>query len=185
MADETQSPENYKRIIDDIKNVLLRSAPKEVESDSDIERDKHLKDNISKRDDNVTLLLDNFVSEHNRRIEADKDLKKRFLKGLLIAICIIGAIIVASMILVFVRPLEVENLITLLGIIFTFIGSTLFIVKMLLNYLFPLDSDKNIIALISTIINHDLSQYQHLRNVAQQSNKSVEDSENSKEQKHR
>lgn len=170
MADEAQSHENYKRIIDDIKNILSKSAPKEVESDSDIERDKHLKDNISKRDDNVTLLLDNFVSEHNRRIEADRDLKKKFLKGLLIAIIIIGLIVVASIVFVFVRPLEVENLISLLGIIFTFLGSTLFIVKLLLNYLFPLDSDKNIIALISTIINHDLSQYQHLRNSTQSDN---------------
>lgn len=176
----TQDDSNYKRTIEEIKKVLDKAAPKEVKSDSDIERDKHLKDNISKRDDDVTLLLNRFVTEHNLKIQDDKKLKKKFFKILFWFALGIGLLIISAIILVFIRPLQIENLISLLGVVFSFLGSTLFIVKMLLNYLFPIDSDKNIISLISTIINHDLSQYQHLRNISQQDKDNNKDNKNSK-----
>lgn len=166
--DKSESIADYFQALAAMANAANKVFTQEIKSDYDIDsdRDSHLKDNISKRDDDVTLMLNTFVTEHTKKIEEDKALKKKFLKILFWFAFCIGLLIVGSIICVFVTPLEVENLITLLGIIFTFLGSTLFIVKMLLEYLFPLDSDKNIIALISSIINHDLNQYQNLRKLS-------------------
>ncbi len=164
---EEQKDIDYKRTVEDIKQVLFNASPKETNRDSDIEIDKHLKRNISKRDDDVTLLLNNFVIKHNSKTSDDKKLKQTFLRTLFAFAILIGIIIVGSIIYVILQPLHIENLISLLGIIFSFLASALLVVKMLLNYLFPLDADKNIISLISTIINHDLSQYQQLRNISE------------------
>ncbi len=153
-------------------SILPNTSPSEIDSDSDILLDQKLKKNLSDRDDKVTALLKQFVDEHERRIESDKKLKKKFLIGLIVSLSIIGVLIIAAVVCVFIFSLDIGNLISLLGIVFTFLGSLLFIVKMLLKYLFPLDLDKNIISLISKIIDHDLNQYKHFRRITKISDKS-------------
>lgn len=152
-------------------SALPNSSPSEIDSDADILLDKRLKKNLSERDDKVTALLKQFVEEHEKKLASDKELKKKFLIGLIVFLSLIFAIVIVSIICVFALPLNIGNLISLLGVVFGFLGSLLFIVKMLLKYLFPLDSDKNIILLISKIIDHDLNQYKHFRRITKNSEK--------------
>lgn len=152
-------------------SALSNSSPSEIDSDADILLDRRLKKNLSDRDDKVTALLKQFVEEHEKKLASDKELKRKFLIGLVVFLSFLFAIIIVSVICVFVLPLSIGNLISLLGVVFGFLGSLLFIVKMLLKYLFPLDSDKNIILLISKIIDHDLNQYKHFRRITKGSEK--------------
>lgn len=165
------SKNTFNSYLNFFNSILSKSSPSEIDSDSDILLDKKLKKNLSDRDDKVTSLLKQFVDEHERRTESDKTLKKKFLIGLIVSLSIIGGLIIGAVVCVFVFPLAIGNLISLLGIVFTFLGSLLFIVKMLLKYLFPLDLDKNIISLISKIIDHDLNQYKHFRKITKNNEK--------------
>lgn len=149
-----------------ILNFLLKTltAPS-LNSDRDINRDNKLKENIISRESDVTNLLHEFVENHKVKNADDKKLKNKVLIGICVALILVSCIIIVAFICILALDIDIASIVALLGVVISFITAISFIIKILLKYLFPLDADKNIINLLSKIIEHDFLQYKHLRSL--------------------
>ena len=158
--------DNHNNNLYDVIYNFLSQIPNlySLKNDTDITRDAKLKDNILLRDGYVTNLLNEFVSNHRVKHSNDRKLKTKVLWGILIALLIITITIIVAFVCFIRINIDIVVILSLLGVVISFLTSISFIIKMLLKYLFSLDTDKNIISLIATIIDHDLRQYEQLRN---------------------
>ncbi len=113
-------------------------------------------DEFVKRNENLTDLLTHYIDDRKKRIETNSFLKKFifwFFIGLLCALTI-GVIVV--FLKIDINSSSVTSVLSLLSVSATYLGSLLSIFKIMSQYLFPRDEEKDAIDMIKTVINNDV-----------------------------
>lgn len=109
-----------------------------------------------KRNEQLTELLTEYISDRKQRIDTNKFLKKFifwFFIGLMSALTI-GVVVVFWKI--DVNSSSVTSVLSLLSVAATYLGSLLSIFKIMSQYLFPSDEEKDAIDMIKAVINNDV-----------------------------
>lgn len=109
-----------------------------------------------KRNEQLTELLTEYISDRKQRIDTNKFLKKFifwFFIGLL-SVLTIGVVVVFWKI--DVNSSSVTSVLSLLSVAATYLGSLLSIFKIMSQYLFPSDEEKDAIDMIKAVINNDV-----------------------------
>lgn len=110
-----------------------------------------------KRNCQLTGLLKDYIDYKNQRFKENK-ICKRIIFGVFIAFFVLLSIIVA---VVFIRvdynKVSINTAVSLVTVAGTYLGSILSIIKIISEYLFPVDEEKNTIEMIKTVIENDVN----------------------------
>ena len=109
-----------------------------------------------KRNESLTNLLTGYITDRKERIDTNNFLKKFifwFFIGLL-SVLTIGVVIVFWKI--DINSSSIPSVLSLLSVAATYLGSLLSIFKIMSQYLFPRDEEKDAIDMIKAVINNDV-----------------------------
>lgn len=113
-------------------------------------------DEFVKRNEKLTKLLDDYISQHNVRAEENHKLK-RFIFGFFVFILTILTFIISFVFLkIDYSNVDLSSVAALISVAVTYIGSILSILKIMSKYLFPIEEEKDTISMIKTVIENDI-----------------------------
>ena len=109
-----------------------------------------------KRNESLTNLLTEYIADRKKRIKTNNFLKKFifwFFVGLLsvLTICVVVVFLKTD-----INSSSVPSVLSLLSVAATYLGSLMSIFKIMSQYLFPRDEEKDAIDMIKAVINNDV-----------------------------
>ena len=107
------------------------------------------------RNGKLTGLLEDYINQRKEKVATNNFLKK-FIFWFFIAL--LGALTI-SVSIFFVcntNSQTISSMVSVLSVSFTYLGSLIAVFKIMFEYLFPLDEEKDTISMIQAVINNDI-----------------------------
>lgn len=152
--------DDYSKNNDFLKNyrILLTTKYNEesTRSEGDVLDFKRIKENVDARSKTLTELVNSYVSRSSDRYKSNKKMKNiTYFVFMAILIALTAAIIVV-MVKTNINEADVPAVVSLLSVGITYLGSIFGIFKVMFEYLFPSDEEKEMIDLFKTVYENDL-----------------------------
>lgn len=155
MASKRRSKED---LIEELSALLVESEPDGQSTTDEKYAEGLLKahDQVVKRNILLTNLLENYIKSHSEKIAENRRYKR------IMFFTFVGAFVLftGATLWVFLRTdfssADIPQVVSLLSVGATYIGSVFVAYEIMFKYLFPSDEEKDMISMIKTVIENDL-----------------------------
>lgn len=116
-----------------------------------------------KRNEKLTSLLDDFITQRKERVRVNNFLKK-FIFWFFIGMLAVLTITVVGFVAFNITIKTIPSMVSLISVSATYLASLIGIFKIMSKYLFPVDEEKDTISMIKAVINNDVKVEQLMSN---------------------
>lgn len=156
----------FYQVLDD----LMRSKFDNVSTKNEnyAEQLKSIHNEFVKRNNKLTGLLDDYISNRKIRIKTNYFLKNFIFWLFVVLIVALTVVVVVVFVKTDINNIRTSSVISLLSVAITYLGSLLSIFKIMSKYLFPTDEEKDTIEMIKAVIENDTEVEQIMSNAIQE-----------------